>query len=409
MADSIYVKVIKNQWSQLKRFLDRRSSVSLTDRDQIRAEVISELENYEPSRKQRIKELCACYTIQTSWKQEHTDQVERLLAALSQPGFSTDVIARFELGDYLWQLQSFMESANHYIQSWNHEIDINFAQLDSLHDIELTDIVTQSTTASDRLRLNFGMLRTFHAKIVREGSDGEIDTNILKSIQNIASDTDQCAATCNNAIVGMGTQMEKLAAGKSQYVLNRVTRVTGLLDQTDFATNHIPDILAAATSLTKQCFEKASVEKTIKKVAAFRNDSPKRIIEQLALIRQIEEKQKRSTNQFRANLFLLSILVLMLAGIVCLAYYYFAAHLPVTHFAIGIGLVSVAFVSTFCHHIYQQRKIGQLNKYIHAEREKSMYPEPQHDGFVAVNITPGSSHDPSTSHNGPSSVSQSSV
>ncbi|MEC7030146.1 MAG: hypothetical protein VXW87_00550 [Pseudomonadota bacterium] len=408
MADSIYVKVIKNQWTQLKRFLDRRSSVSLTQREQIRAEVISELENYEPSRKQRIKELCACYTIQTSWKQEHTDQVERLLAALSQPGFSTDVILRFELGDYLWQLQSFMESANHYIQSWNHKLDINFAQLDSPHDIELTDIITESTTASNSLLLSFGKLRLHHKNIVALCSKGDVDAEVLKSVQDLARDeADKSAEVCNKGIVEIDGQMERLAAGKSQYLLNQVTKVIGLLDQTAFATNHIPDILAAATSLTKQCFEKASVEKTIKKVAAFRNDSPKRIIEQLALIRQIEEKQKRSTNQFRANLFLLSILVLMLAGIVCLAYYYFAAHLPVTHFAIGIGLVSVAFVSIFCHHIYQQRKIGQLNKYIHAEREKSMYTEPKHDGFVAVNLTQGSSHEPETGCNG--SLSMSSV
>ena len=376
MALPVYVKILSDQWNKLKELMAVLHPDS-TDLGRIRSRVMDELDSYDPSKKKYTVGLIKSYVIQSAWKAEHSDQVDRHLAALRHPGFSMDVIARFGLGDHLYALDQQIKAVCHYIESWEYQLELNFAQLDLVTDLNLSQKTLECQRSAAGLTTGFATMRASQAQLLSSNADNR---ELAASVGAAATSATTCAVITD----GLTRTVESLKERADKKVSVIKPSIETLMDQAKLS-NSLALMLRSTLELITHCYDKAKADSAVRKNLLFRN-SPKQVVEQLALIHQVEGKQQMSTNQFRVNLFILSILVLMAAGIACLSYYYFTAHLPVTHFAIGIALVGVAFLSTFGYHIYQQRHIGMLNKYIHTEKS-SKSSEEHLDGMIAIPLS----------------------
>lgn len=395
MAVPVYVKILTDRWSELKKLMAIPNAYC-TGQDESRSRVIGELDSYDSSKKQYTALLIKSYVIQNVWKAEYSDQIDKHLAALSHPGFSMDVIVRFELGDHLYALHYHLTAICRYIENWEHQLDLNFTQLDLVTDLKLQQETEEWQRLAAELKTEFASMRASQAHFLSSTADNR---ELTASVGAAATSASTCAVITN----GLTRAVKSLKERAAVKVLAVKPRIETLMDQTELS-NSLGVLLRSTQEFTTHCYNKAKANSAVRKNLLFRN-SPKQVVEQLALIHQVEGKQQMSTNQFRINLFILSILVLMAAGIACLSYYYFAAHLSVAHFAVGIALVGVAFISTFCYHLYQQRHIGMLNKYLHTEKlTKSS--EEHLDGMVAIPLSanfgvdqarPESSYVPSSS------------
>lgn len=112
----------------------------------------------------------------------------------------------------------------------------------------------------------------------------------------------------------------------------------------------------------KACDDSIEGFSEIKKIKSFDENNLISKVNQLRHIHSITKQIKASRHSALSRFWWLFFIALMIAGVVCLAYYSYSAHIPVLYFATGLGLTGLAFIGLCVNEYMTTRKLYVSNE-----------------------------------------------
>ncbi len=376
MAHPVYVHLIKNEWKKLKEFIEANNSSGQIIQP---SDVGIMLRGYMPDNREDVNQKASNYLISNNWEHANTEHIDKIVSAISQKGFSMDVIAQFELQDHLWQLYTSLEESNTYIEHWKQHISENLSVLGQLSTISNEIKSGTYDKTAESIELQFAGFMAVHSQILKTGQ-GSPTKNTVNSLSNVASADTQSSAI-QESINKLTISVSRLSTQVSSELGKFISSLDAAINKRDIRDSLARNLVTNSDDFINHCYNKGP-DKLGAAKGLERKNRPKRIIEHLLLLNQVKERSLSTTHRFRANIFILFTLTIMASLFACLTYYYFSVHLPVVHFILGVSLVVTLFISALGYHFYQQRKISALSKYVHDDRAHKS--APQHDNFVAM-------------------------